>query len=123
MIVEIELPDEYSDETRIIVIQKTKVKFKSVEKVLNVLFWNLADITQAFFERSIRPSSENVKVELQSDDVKIIFELFDKLKVSHIVGTSVSVKKKDKYAVVTVEDKVGPELAKKIREIVVLGHL
>jgi len=123
IIIEIELPDSYSEEIRIIVIQKTNVKFKSIERVLNYLFWNLVDLEKAFSKELIVPSSENVKVEFQSDDVKVFFEIFDKFKLDYIVGSNVSVKKRDKYAVVSIEDKIGPELAKRIRELIVLGHL
>ncbi|RLI76934.1 hypothetical protein DRP05_11650 [Archaeoglobales archaeon] len=123
MKIDLEPPDEYSEEFRILVAQMADVKFKSIERVLNVIFWNLNDLTQAFSEMSIKPTSNKVKVELTSDDIKVYLELMDTLKVESIVGSNLSVRKRDNSTVVAIEDKMGPELAKRMRELVILGHL
>lgn len=120
----IEVPSDYGDEEgcRILVKQAVSTKFGSLRRALETLFWNLVDFHRTLTDL-ITPASDRVKVELEADDLKIFTELFEKFGTTFVGSKNVAVAKKDKRTVLSIEGKMGPELAERIQEIVVLGHL
>lgn len=124
IIIDIEAPVEEDEEEgfRIYVTQKAEAKFNSIEKTLELMFHNYYELEQAFYRNSIEPSSEKVRVELESGDIKVFLELMDKLAEKQIVTGRFSVVRKDKSVLLSFEDKMSPELFKRVQELVLLGN-
>ncbi len=120
----VEVPSDYGDEEacRIIVKQTVSTKFGSLRRALETLFWNLADLYGTLTDL-ITPASDKVKIELEATNLKIFTELFEKFGTTFVGSRNVAVSKKDKHTILSIEGKMGPELAKRLQEIIVLGHL
>lgn len=113
--------DHYSENYEIFVSQSTKTKFKSIEKCLNATLWNLIKFKDEN-NNLITPVSKNVEVSIDAEGLKVFMDLFEAAG-TNIIGNNISMRQQDGHTFIRIRDEFEIEFAKKVKNLIALGHI
>lgn len=111
---------EDEEDTSLFLKLDSDIRFKELKDGLDALFWGVTDFYEALNDY-ISPESNEVKVKIDIKEMNLISELFEESKSTVIVSKNISLQKEYDHTKLILSGRRGPELANKIRNIIILG--
>ncbi len=114
--------DVFQDEEDAYILLKVNsdIHFKELKDGLAALFWGITDFYESL-NNYITQESNEVKVKIDIKEMNLISELFEESESTVIVSKNISLQKEHDHTKLILSGRRGPELANKIRNIIILG--
>lgn len=113
--------DHDGENYEIMVQQKTKTNFGSIEKCLIATLWNLTKFQDENHDL-IKQASNNVEITIDAEGLKVFTEIFEATG-TNIIGDSISMYQDKGQTVISIRDEFELEFAKKIKDLIELGYI
>jgi hypothetical protein len=110
------------EDSSLMVKISSNIQFKELKDGLNIMFWALADFYEGLNE-VISPESTDVKVKIDIKEMNLMAEILEESDSTVIISKNISLQKDNDHTKLILSGRRGPELANKIRNIIVLGSL
>lgn len=114
--------DWEEDDVSLLLKLNSSIPFKKLTDGLDILFWCITDFYESVSDYIALDSNE-IKIRINIKEMNLISELFTESASQVIVSKDIALMKEKDHTKLILSGRRGPELANRIRNIIILGSL